>query len=195
MKYEDFKKYQWYIVVALVSFVSLFFLPMLGSEVGLEWKAPTTAAGWALYVIQNIIVATISMVIFHCFILQGEKNIEEDPGYIRARDVLKKKVEKEDQPRSPGKWKAQTYGLKGSLVSMFCVASLVGLSNAILVFDWVAMLVYLFTIIMSIVFGVIQMHSTEKYYTEEFVRYADKYQRESEVNEDDPDREQTAAEP
>ena len=52
------------------------------------------------------------------------------------------------------------------------VVSVIGLTQAILTFDVVSMMTYAFTIIMGIIFGILQMNATEEYWTVEFYNYA-----------------------
>ena len=46
------------------------------------------------------------------------------------------------------------------------------LTQAILAFDWISFLVYLFTITMGIIFGVLAMKNAENYWTQEYYDYA-----------------------
>lgn len=59
----------------------------------------------------------------------------------------------------------------------------VALTQAALSFNWVDMLSYLFTIIMGIVFGILQMKTTEEYWRDEYLRYAKLKQDEIEQEE------------
>lgn len=60
----------------------------------------------------------------------------------------------------------------------FSILGVFGFTNAILTFDWVSMLSYLFTIILGLVFGVISMGETEEIWTENHYRYAKKIEYE-----------------
>jgi hypothetical protein len=66
---DKFKQYQYYIIIGVVSLFALFFLPFLGTEVGLAFNLPSTLAGWIVYVVSKLIVAILNILIFHCFIL------------------------------------------------------------------------------------------------------------------------------
>ena len=59
----------------------------------------------------------------------------------------------------------------------------VALTQAILSFDWMSMLTYLFTIVMGLIFGVLQMKTAEEYWTNEFWQYAQQVKTASEETE------------
>ena len=60
--------------------------------------------------------------------------------------------------------------------------SVVAFGQAILSYDWVSMLAYIFTLAMGLIFGVMQMKKAEIYWTTEYYAYALKKQ-ESELEE------------
>lgn len=171
--YEKWKQWQYYVIIGVISMVALFFLPMIGSEAGLAWKVPTTTAGWIVYVVSKLLVATINILIFHCFILQAKINIRDDAKYIEAIKILDEVLPlNTDDFRSPSEYFRTTYGKKGLTIFVTSVLSAVGLTQAVLTFDWISMLTYFFTILMGVIFGVLQMNQTEIYWTSEFWRYA-----------------------
>ena len=55
--------------------------------------------------------------------------------------------------------------------------SVVAFGQAILSYDWVSMLSMLFTIVMGIIFGIMQMKKAETYWTTEYYAYALKQQK------------------
>lgn len=171
--YEKWKQWQYYIIIGVISLVALFFLPMIGSEAGLAWKVPTTVAGWVVYVVSKLLVATINILIFHCFILQAKINVQENTKYLEAIKILDSALQTNtDDFRSPSEYFRSTYGKKGLTIFVTSVLSAVGLTQAVLTFDWISMLTYFFTILMGVIFGVLQMNQTEIYWTSEFWRYA-----------------------
>lgn len=171
--YTKIRRVQYYLIIGLISLISLFFLPMLGTVSGLAWNLPDTLVGWVVYVISKLIVAVINMLIFHCFVLQAKVNVQQNPKYIRAVEILTNHTGDEELlPRSPGKYLGHVYGNKGVMIFITSILSVIGLTQSILTFDFIAMLTYLFTIVMGIIFGVLQMNETEVYWTEEYYRYA-----------------------
>lgn len=91
-------------------------------------------------------------------------------------------------PKSPHKWVSQQYGKKGTTIFLTTALSSIALTQAILSFDYVSMLTYLFTIIMGLIFGVLQMKTAEDYWTDEYLQYALMKQAEKERNDDNSRR-------
>lgn len=169
---DKVRQSMYYFIIAIISFIALVFLPMLGTTMGLAWNLPTTAAGWTVWVVMKVIVATLNLLIFYSFMQQGKLNVKDNENYLKAQEILRKIRVKEVQPRSPAKWNGQQYGKKGVTIFLSTALATVALTQAILAFNWVEMLTYLFTIIMGIVFGVLQMKSAEDYWKEEYYLYA-----------------------
>lgn len=169
---EKAKQNMYYILIGIVSFISVAFLPMVGSTVGLGWKLPDTPTGWVVWAISRLIVATINVLIFYSFMEQAKLNVAKDPHYIEATAILLKAKKSDHAPRSPQKWQALQYGKRGTKIFISSAMSVVALGQAILSFDWVSMLAYIFTIAMGVVFGVLQMKKAEAYWTDEYYRYA-----------------------
>ena len=169
---EKAKQNMYYILIGIISFISVAFLPMVGSTVGLGWKLPDTPTGWVVWAISRLIIATINVLIFYSFMEQAKLNVAKDPHYIEATEILLKAKKADHTPRSPQKWQALQYGKRGTKIFISSAMSVVALGQAILSFDWVSMLAYIFTIAMGVVFGVLQMKKAEAYWTDEFYRYA-----------------------
>lgn len=169
---EKAKQNMYYILIGIISFISVAFLPMVGSTVGLGWKLPDTPTGWVVWAISRLIIATINVLIFYSFMEQAKLNVAKDPHYIEATEILLKAKKADHTPRSPKKWQALQYGKRGTKIFISSALSVVALGQAILSFDWVSMLAFIFTIVMGIVFGVLQMKKAEAYWTDEFYRYA-----------------------
>ena len=155
-----------------MSFIALVFLPMIGSTVGLGWNVPDTVVGWIVWVGSKLIVSTLNVLIFHCFMCQAKINVKDNENYIKARGILTDVNLKEIKPRSPGKWNIEQYGKKGVTIFITSSLAVVALTQAVLTFDYISMLTYLFTIIMGLIFGVLQMKTAEEYWTREYLEYA-----------------------
>lgn len=153
---------------------------MLGTSVGLAWNIPDTLVGWIVWVVTKLIVAVINILIFHCFMCQAKVNIKDNENYKKARDILIHEKVKEVLPKSPHKWNMEQYGMKGITIFLTSALSTVALTQALLVFDWVSMLTYLFTIIMGLIFGILQMRTAEEYWTNEYLEYAMMYKQQQE---------------
>ena len=169
---DKVKQNMYYILIGIISFISVAFLPMVGSTVGLGWKLPDTPTGWVVWAISRLIIATINVLIFYSFMEQAKLNVAKDPHYIEATEILLKAKKADHTPRSPQKWQALQYGKRGTKIFISSALSVVALGQAILSFDWVSMLAFIFTIAMGVVFGILQMKKAEAYWTDEFYRYA-----------------------
>lgn len=181
---DKFKLYIYYVIIGIVSFLSLVFLPMIGTQGGLAWNVPNTFVGWLIWIVIKLIIAAINIIIFHSFMQQAKVNVRDNPKYKEALEILGRIKLKNYIPRSPEKWNARQYGVKGVSIFLTTCLATVAFTQAILTFDWIAMISYLFTIIMGIIFGIIQMKIAEEYWTDEFWKYAKmvEAQYEAEVN-------------
>lgn len=171
--WDKYRNYTYYVLIGVLSLVCVFFLPMLGSEVGLDFVIPDTPAGWAVFVMTKLSSAVINVLLLVCFMNQGKLNIKDNPRYMEACKILDRvKDPRTKRPRSPRQYLGWTYGKKGTTIFLSSVASTFALTQAILTFDWVSLLTYLFVLIVGIVFGVLQMRNAEIYWTDEYYQYA-----------------------
>lgn len=169
---QSLKQGMYYIIIAVISFISVVFLPMLGSTLGLGWKLPDTTAGWVVWGASRAIVATINVLLFHSFMEQAKLNIKDNEHYKEARDILVKVKKKEHKPKSPAQWNAAQYGKKGTTIFLSSAMSVVAIGQAVLSYEWATALAYLFTLGMGIIFGIMQMKKAETYWTTEYYEYA-----------------------
>lgn len=169
---DKLRLWMYYIIIGVVSMIALLFVPMIGSSVGLGWNLPNTTVGWIVFFTVKIIIAVLNVLIFHCFMQQAKVNVKDNEKYKQAKDILMQQKVKEVIPRSPAAWNRKQYTTKGITLFITTALSTVALTQAILTFDWVSMLTYLFTIIMGLIFGVMQMKTAEEYWTEEYYDYA-----------------------
>ena len=177
---DKVKQWLYYFIIGIVSMIALCFLPMIGSNVGLGWNLPDTEVGWIVWITVKVIVAVLNVLIFHCFMMQAKINAKTNPKYQEALEILRLTKQKEFVPRSPSSWNKQQYGQKGITLFITTALSTVALTQAMLTFDWMSMLTYLFTIIMGLLFGVMQMETAEEYWTDEFWQYAQEVKRKAE---------------
>ena len=169
---QTLKQGMYYIIIAVISLISVVFLPMLGATLGLGWKLPDTTAGWVVWGASRAIVATINVLLFHSFMEQAKLNIKDNEHYKEAREILVKVKKKEHKPKSPAQWNAAQYGKKGTSIFLSSAMSVVAIGQAVLSYDWATALAYLFTLGMGIIFGIMQMKKAETYWTTEYYEYA-----------------------
>lgn len=169
---QSLRQGMYYIIIAVISLISVVFLPMVGSTIGLGWKLPDTTAGWVVWGASRAIVATINVLLFHSFMEQAKLNIKDNEHYKEAQDILVKVKRKEHKPKSPAQWNAAQYGKKGVSIFLASAMSVVAIGQAVLSYDWATALAYLFTLGMGIIFGIMQMKKAESYWTTEYYEYA-----------------------
>lgn len=184
---ERARQYLYYIIIAIISFISVVFLPMVGSSIGLGWNLPNTTTGWVVWAASRIIVATINVLIFYSFMEQAKLNVKDNAHYKEANEILFRVKKKEREPLSPTKWQARQYGKKGTTIFISSAMSVVALGQAILSYDWISMLSMLFTIAMGLIFGIMQMKKAEAYWTGEYYAYALKQLKNEEIKESNGD--------
>lgn len=179
---EKFRQTIYYWIIFIVTCVVLIFLPMIGTEVGIGFKIPTTVAGWAIYIASKVLVGVLNVVIFFSFMQQAKINVKDDPKYKEACEILaKEKRDKQYIPRNPKVWERKQYLSKGFTTFLSTVVGLVALTNAILTYDYMSLLAYSIAIIIAIVFGLLAMTSAEEYWTVEFWDYAQMIKLEAEI--------------
>lgn len=178
MEKTKYTIYHNYIIIALLSLVSVFFLPMLGSSVGLAFVLPNTTAGWIVYVTTKACVIAINLLIFDQFVKQAKVNVAQNHMFLEAERILLTS-DVEDEPILPAEHYLHKMYLNKTIATvLFTVFGIFGFTNAILTFDMVAMLSYLFTIGMGIVWGFISMKEAEEIWTIKHYRYAKKVEQE-----------------
>lgn len=176
---EKWRIYQNYIIIGILSTISIFFLPMLGSDVDIGLKLPKTTAGWVVWVLTKLSIIFINMLMLDQFIRQGKVNIKDNPKYNEANDYFNEQEEEEFIP-TPKQFLGGLY--RNKLITTLIISSLgvFGLTQAILTFDWVSMLTYSFTIVFGIIFGWITMNNVEEYWTETYYKLYKRAKKEQE---------------
>lgn len=162
----------YYALIAIVSIIALVFLPMIGSELPLSLLLPSTFAGWIVYISSKLLVAAVNMALFYCFMEQGRTNVKHYWHHVIANELLHRIKALSAIPRSPEIWKRGEYSFKGGTITVTSILSAFVLGHAVLSFDWIMFLSYFLTLIMGIVFGLIQMKKSECYWAEEYYDYA-----------------------
>lgn len=173
----------YYIVIAVLSALTLCVFPFLGSSISASIQFPTTKSGWVIWGVTNGSICLINMIIFHSFIKQGKLNIKDNPEYLQALDILSSIKPKNTDKRapSPAKYHASVYTKKGLSLIVSSFLSLMVFGEAILRLDYVALISYAITLIIGIVFGILQMKDEEYYWTSTFLTYAKQKKQEDDL--------------
>jgi hypothetical protein len=173
-RYETFKNNAYYLIIGIVSFFAVAFLPFIGSVLGGELVLPTNPLEWAIFITTKLLVAGINVITFYSFIQQAKVNIKDNKDYkegLKKLNIVNK--HKNLKPRSPKTYFGRIWGTKGVILTISSLASAVVLAESVLNFEVSTFLSYLFTIFMAIIVGYLQMRSAEDYWISEFPAYAD----------------------
>lgn len=170
---SNVKQWMNYIIIGIISFIALVFLPTIGSSAAVGIILPTTIAGWAVWITTKLIVAVINILIFHCFVMQGRDTAKETDEYKEAQKILKIiNPKQKTKILAPEIWTAREYKTKGLTIFLTSAASVFALSQAILTYDWISMLTYLFVIIFGIVFGILEQRKVFDKWSVGYLEYA-----------------------
>ena len=178
---EKWRIYQNYIIIGILSLISVFFLPMLGSELGLGFNVPNTTAGWIVWVLTKVCIMVINIMLLDQFIKQAKVNVRDNERFKEAESYYVIKEEDDEYLPTPKEFIGKLYRNKAISVAITSALGVFGLNSAILQFDWVSMLTYLFTIVFGLIFGWITMNTVEEYWT---VTYYKKYKRDKLLEEE-----------
>lgn len=164
--------YMYYGIIGIVSLIAVVFLPFIGSVAGIGWNLPNTVVGWIVFIVSKLCVASINILLFHSFIKQSRLNIKDDPKYLEAVELLRLVSLSTYTPRSLKELNKQEYRTKIITIFITSLISAFSIGQALLTFDWMSFLSYLFTVTMGIVFGILEMKKYEDYYTGQYLDYA-----------------------
>lgn len=186
---EQLRQFTYYIIIAAISLLTIVVFPLIGSgsSISIEECFPTTKIGWTIYIIERALVIIMNLTIFTSFIQQAKVNIKDNPNFKKANEILQRHRPKEYKPRSESKYLGQTYTTKGISLALTTVASLFVIGSAILNYDYMILIATTFSVVTTIVMGVIQMRKTELYYTTEYYDYANYIEQENKNQEEKND--------
>ena len=167
------KQYTYYIIIAVISLLSLIIIPLIGTDLpDIKAAFPSDAIGWCLYIGERILVIIMNFIIFDSFVKQARINIKDDDNFKKANEILAKNKPKEYRPKSEKKYLSEIYLKKGTSLVITSVMSLFVIGTAILNYDYMLLIATTFSVISCIVFGILTMKKVELYYTGEYYDYA-----------------------
>lgn len=179
MKTKDLiNQYRNYFIIGILAVMAVFFLPMLGSSVGLAFVIPNTVAGWIVYVSTKLCIVVINLLIYDQFMKRAKINVRDDPHFKEAERILFEADDDVAEALPASYYIKRMYRSKMTTTAVFTILGVFGFTNAILTFDWVSMLSYTFTIIFALVFGWIAMGEAELVWIEQHYKYAKRVERE-----------------
>lgn len=184
---EQLRQFTYYIIIAAISLLTIIVFPLIGSgsSISIEQCFPTTTTGCIIYIIERVLIIIMNLTIFTSFIQQAKVNIKDNPNYLKANEILQRHHPKEYRPRSESKYLGQTYTTKGISLALTTVASLFVIGSAILNYDYMILIATTFSVVTTIVMGIIQMRKTELYYTTEYYDYANYIEQETKMSQEE----------
>lgn len=169
---EQLKLYTYYILIAILSLLSVIVFPILNSTADISDTFPKDPTGWVMYCLIRVLVVVMNMLIFSNFLQQSKLNVKDEENYKRANQILGRCKPKDYHPRSPKQYLTKEYTVKGAFLVVGTVASLFVIGNAIINYDYMLLIATVFSVITSIVFGIMTMKKAEIYYVSEYLDYA-----------------------
>ncbi|MBP5446239.1 MAG: hypothetical protein J6Y28_08725 [Acholeplasmatales bacterium] len=169
------------IAVVILSLISMFLVPLLGSYLTGTTQFPETIPEWILYFACALAISVCCLFIFLALFNQGKMNVKEEPEYIQAKELHLKNFKRmngqEIIPIDPFKWEKQQKTRKGiyQTIGMFC--GLLGFGLAVIHWNNSQFISATLSVIMSIAFGLVKMADVERMWTEgwlEFELYVEK---------------------
>ena len=110
---QNWRVYQNYIIIAILSFISVFFLPMLGSSLGIGFNIPDTVAGWIVWVLTKMCIVVVNILIFDQFVKQAKVNVRDNEQFKKAEEILNNIKEEAEEIKPAKEYIVALYRKKG----------------------------------------------------------------------------------
>ena len=171
-----------YGIIIVLTLITITIFPLLGTQLGMEANYPDTVVGWIVWSVIKIALCVDNIFIFQAFVDQAELNVQYEPRYIEAREIVRKYRIGKYNPMSPEERRRKMFSKKIIITVLTSLIS-VALTEAILKYNFADLIAYSISMIMAVVFGVLNMADQEKYWVEEFYDYAITIKEEEEAKE------------
>lgn len=179
---EAFKNYKNYGIIIVLTLITVTVFPLLGTQLGMEANYPNTVAGWIVWSVIKIALCVDNIFIFQAFVDQAELNVQYEPRYLEARDIVRKYRIGKYTPMSPEERRKKMFSKKIIITVLTSLIS-IALTEAILKYNLADLIAYTISMLMAVVFGILSMADQEKYWVEEFYDYAITIRDEEEAKE------------
>lgn len=160
------------IVITLASLAVLIFVPMIGSDASVGSIIPTDPQEAFLFWTLKGLTVGLNLAIFSAFRKQAKQDVKDHPNYIEACELLSKNKPEEYKPLSPVQFSVKQWLTKGVCLALSTAITTIALTNIILYYDFITAISCVISIILAIIFGLMNMASEEIYWTEDFLQYA-----------------------
>lgn len=163
------------IAVVILSLISMFLVPLIGSYASGTTQFPQTIPAWILYFTCAIAVSICSLMIYLALHNQGKLNVKDEEEYLKAKELHLKNFErmngKELIPIDPFKWERKQKTQKGIFQTLGIFLGLLGFGLGALCWNNSQFISSTFSIILAIGFGLVHMGDVERMFTEGWLEY------------------------
>ena len=163
------------IAVVILSIISMFLVPLIGSYATGTTQFPQTIPAWILYFTCAIAVSICSLMIYLALHNQGKLNVKDEDEYIKAKELHLKNFErmngKELIPIDPFKWEKKQKTMKGIFQTLGIFFGLLGFGLGALCWNNSQFISSTFSIILAIGFGLVHMGDVERMFTEGWLEW------------------------
>lgn len=163
------------IAVVILSIISMFLVPLIGSYATGTTQFPQTIPAWILYFTCAIAVSICSLMIYLALHNQGKLNVKDEEEYIKAKELHLKNFErmngKELIPIDPFKWEKKQKTMKGIFQTLGIFFGLLGFGLGALCWNNSQFISSTFSIILAIGFGLVHMGDVERMFTEGWLEW------------------------
>lgn len=163
------------IAVVILSLISMFLVPLIGSYASGTTQFPQTIPAWILYFTCAIAVSICSLMIYLALHNQGKLNVKDEEEYLKAKELHLKNFErmngKEIIPIDPFKWEKKQKTQKGIFQTLGIFLGLLGFGLGALCWNNSQFISSTFSIILAIGFGLVHMGDVERMFTEGWLEY------------------------
>ena len=165
----------YYALIVLLTLVGIVFLALIGLDQNgqINFNFPASIMGWIIWAVSKGAICVVNCLIFHFFTLQGKDNIKDNEDYIKGLKELNKYRDKDETVKSPWELERGAYLKKGGTVLISTAMSLFALPSLVLQSSLINFLSVLFSMIMAVAFGVMQMRDTEDRWTKDLTNYVE----------------------
>lgn len=174
---DMFKSVAYYIVIAIVLLIVTVIVPFLSGGITAEdfgYYLPKSLEGWLVFWAIRIGTVIGNVTVYGLFKAQAKTNVQNDPQYMKATELLNKMNGKEGfVPISPKKKAIKDWTTKGIFMFVITLAESIVIGTLIVNFDIITFISSLVSSISAILFGIVQMIKDEVYWTEEYLLYAE----------------------
>lgn len=163
------------IAVVILSLISMFLVPLIGSYASGTTQFPQTIPAWILYFTCAIAVSICSLMIYLALHNQGKLNVKDEEEYLKAKELHLKNFErmngKELIPIDPFKWERKQKTQKGIFQTLGIFLGLLGFGLGALCWNNSQFISSTFSIILAIGLGLVHMGDVERMFTEGWLEY------------------------